>query len=100
MGCIHDSFDCSFTLLLIYSASVSRSVSTITSISTTFILDRRVFGRGRRMDSLILFHSAPLALCCIMASVFTDLSGREKLFFFLLGGSAPFIVLQGSLFIS
>lgn len=52
------------------------------------------------MDSLIPLHSAPLALCCIMASVFTDLSGREKLFFFLLDTSAPVIVSQQSSFIS
>ena len=30
------------------------------------------------MDSLILFHSAPLALCCIMGPVLYDSSGGER----------------------
>lgn len=69
MRCMHES-DRGFPLLLLRSDWAWRSVSTITSVSTTFILDSRVFGPWRRMDSLILLHSAPLALCCIMASVF------------------------------
>lgn len=42
-----------------FAFSIKVSLSTITSESTTFILDSCVFGPWRRMDSLILFSLCP-----------------------------------------